>query len=235
MSVIVLNTDASTNGKTLLTAETNQTVTGVKTFDLDPNAPFAVSSGSAKVTFLDADKLDGKEGSEYATLLANTFVGDQTINGSVFGQVSVQGATVVSVASFYESGRGFGMGVFQNVAYSDSNYSGDGTDASWVVQIGDQVHYRWSLIGKTINITIRIATSTVASAPAELQVVIPSGFTSANETSGAFYYSDNGTAGLGRWHVGASEQIIRFAKVSGNWTNSTNLTDVQASMMFELA
>jgi hypothetical protein len=61
----VLNTDAGLSGKTLVNAEDTQTITGAKTFDRDPSAPFAVSSGSAVVTNLDADKLDGSEGSSY--------------------------------------------------------------------------------------------------------------------------------------------------------------------------
>lgn len=65
MSISVLNTDAGLSGKTIVNLEDGQTVTGLKTFDRDPNPPFAVSSGSAVVTNLDADKLDGQEGSSY--------------------------------------------------------------------------------------------------------------------------------------------------------------------------
>lgn len=64
-TVAVLNTDAGLSGKTIDLLESAQTITGVKTFDLDPAAPFAVTSGSAKVTNLDADKLDGQEGAYY--------------------------------------------------------------------------------------------------------------------------------------------------------------------------
>lgn len=64
MSTTLANTSASLSGKTVLTAEGSPTVTGLITFDRDPSAPFAVSSGSAYVANLDADKLDGKEASE---------------------------------------------------------------------------------------------------------------------------------------------------------------------------
>lgn len=64
-TVAVLNTDAGLTGKTIDLLESAQTITGLKTFDLDPAAPFAVTSGSAKVTNLDADKLDGIEGSAF--------------------------------------------------------------------------------------------------------------------------------------------------------------------------
>lgn len=65
MSVSVLNTSASLSGKTLAKLEDSQTFTGLKSFDLGASAPFAVLSGAAKVDNLDADKLDGEEGSAY--------------------------------------------------------------------------------------------------------------------------------------------------------------------------
>ncbi len=84
MAISVLNTDAGLSGTTLVNAESAQTVTGLKTFDRDPNAPFAVSAGSAVVTNLDADKLDGLEASAFARPgSAGTFTADQTFNDNV--------------------------------------------------------------------------------------------------------------------------------------------------------
>lgn len=65
MAVTVSNTSASLSGKTLLKAEDAQTITGLKTFNLGASAPFAVTAGAAVVTHLDADKLDGEEGTAY--------------------------------------------------------------------------------------------------------------------------------------------------------------------------
>lgn len=62
----VTNTDAGTAGKTIDFTESNQTVTGLKTYDRGASAPFAVVPGAAKVDNLDADKLDGQEGSYYS-------------------------------------------------------------------------------------------------------------------------------------------------------------------------
>lgn len=62
MAITVLNTDAGLTGKTIGDLESTQTVTGQKTFDRDPSAPFVVTSGSAVVANLDADKVDGIEG-----------------------------------------------------------------------------------------------------------------------------------------------------------------------------
>lgn len=59
-----LNSDASLEGKTITVNENNDTITGLKTFDRDPNPPFAVSASSAVVPNLDADKVDGIEGAD---------------------------------------------------------------------------------------------------------------------------------------------------------------------------
>ena len=90
MSVSVANTDAQLSGKTLMTLDANQTITGLKTYDRGTSAPFAIVSGAAVVTNLDADKLDGLEGSAYAVLAAvsNAFTG----SGSFTGTLGVTGA-----------------------------------------------------------------------------------------------------------------------------------------------
>src|SRR5687768_8238566 len=84
MSISVLNTDAALSGKTIVTLEAAETVTGLKTFDRDPSAPFAVASGSAVVTNLDADKVDGYEASALAVLAENeTVTGNWTFSGTI--------------------------------------------------------------------------------------------------------------------------------------------------------
>lgn len=79
-----LNTNASLEGKTITVNENADTITGLKTFDRDPSAPFAVSSGSAVVSNLDADKLDGLNAAEWASYtptLTNLTIGDGTVVG----------------------------------------------------------------------------------------------------------------------------------------------------------
>lgn len=61
----VANAAAQLDGKLLVTAEDDQTVTGQKTFERAPNSPFDVEVGSAVVTNLDADRLDGEQGAFY--------------------------------------------------------------------------------------------------------------------------------------------------------------------------
>lgn len=66
MSIQVANTSSNLTGKTVMAAENAETVTGLKTFDRDPSAPFAVTASSAVVPNLDADKLDGLEATVFA-------------------------------------------------------------------------------------------------------------------------------------------------------------------------
>lgn len=64
-NVTVQNTTASLTSKTLAKLEDTQTFTGQKTFNIGASAPFVCVSGAAKVDYLDADKLDGAEGTAY--------------------------------------------------------------------------------------------------------------------------------------------------------------------------
>lgn len=112
MSVAVLNTDASLTGKTLMAKEVSETITGVKTFDLDPSAPFAVSSGSAVVTNLDADSVDGAHyasGTWTPTLVSSgggtpTYGTQSGLYTKVGSRVTVDGFLVISAFNTLAAG-----------------------------------------------------------------------------------------------------------------------------------
>lgn len=95
MSVAVANTTANVSGQTIELAERDQTITGLKTFDRDPSAPFAVSASSAVVTNLDADKLDGLEGSAYATLTGTQTLTNKTLTSPIIN-TTLQSASMFS-------------------------------------------------------------------------------------------------------------------------------------------
>lgn len=77
-NVTVSNTSSQLSGKTVDLLESDQTISGQKTFSRGASAPFVVLNGSAVVQYLDADKLDGQEGSYYlnASNLASGSVPD---------------------------------------------------------------------------------------------------------------------------------------------------------------
>jgi hypothetical protein len=72
MSISVTNTSAQLSNSTILTEEDAATIEALHTFDRGTNAPFAVVSGAAKVDNLDADKLDGQEGTYYSPSVVTT-------------------------------------------------------------------------------------------------------------------------------------------------------------------
>lgn len=65
-NVAVANSDAAISGKNIDFLESDQTITGLKTFSRGAAAPFAVAAGSTNVANLDADKLDGLESTVFA-------------------------------------------------------------------------------------------------------------------------------------------------------------------------
>lgn len=60
-NVSVANTDAALASKTVDLLESDQTITGLKTFSRGSNVPFAVAAASLKVTNLSADKWDDQD------------------------------------------------------------------------------------------------------------------------------------------------------------------------------
>ena len=83
----VANTDADLTDNTLITEENAYTITGLHTYSRSTNAPFAVNSGAAVVANLDADKLDGQEGSYY--LAAGNATGTLAVNRGGTGATSL--------------------------------------------------------------------------------------------------------------------------------------------------
>jgi len=130
----VANTDADLSGNTVVTEENAYTITGLHTFSRSTNAPFACISGAAVVTYLDADKLDGQEGTYY--LAAANITGTLAVN---------QGGT--GAATFTDGGVLLGSGTS---AITATAVLGDG-----VILIGDASGDPTTLdVGSSTAITI---------------------------------------------------------------------------------
>jgi hypothetical protein len=101
----VTNTDADLSGNTIVTEENAYTITGLHTFDRNPNPPFAVTSGSAVVPNLDADTVDGVEAAALLrvdgslALSANWDAGGYEIRSSAFESDVATGTAPLTVAS----------------------------------------------------------------------------------------------------------------------------------------
>ena len=87
--VSILNTTAGISGKTVTLNDVDGMITGLHTFNRGSgSAPFAVGSGAALVSNLDADKLDGVEGSAYATLTGAQTLTNKTLTTPAISQIA---------------------------------------------------------------------------------------------------------------------------------------------------
>lgn len=100
--ITVADTTAQLSGKTIPTTEGDFTITGLHTFSRAPSPPFAVGGGSAVVSELDADKLDGLHGpassivgiSDSQTLTNKTLTAPAISNPTVTGTLAAAAATL---------------------------------------------------------------------------------------------------------------------------------------------
>lgn len=83
------NTTAQLSGKTLVTAEGDWTITGLHSYSRGASAPFAVNSGAAVVTNLDADKLDGQDWS--SPTIASPTMTSPVINTALYSTKLIAG------------------------------------------------------------------------------------------------------------------------------------------------
>lgn len=145
--ISVLNTDSDLSAQTLLTAEGSHTVTGSQTFDRDPNPPFVVTSGSAVVTNLDSDKVDGKHSTDLL-LLDGTQSMAAALNLGATGQIqfpAVQNASAsANVLDDYEEGT-----------WTPTVTSAGGGTPTYTTQSGSYVK-----VGKKVTITGTVTLAT---------------------------------------------------------------------------
>jgi len=316
MSISVLNTDAGLSGKTIANLEDAQNVTGLKSFNRSPNAPFAVQAASAVVPNLIAESLSG--GSVAAT--TGTFSSTLAVTGVITGRtytpytntetgsknnwaptgiivgnnyIQWSGASDLTVTGFsggsvgqtltfhnsgssvarfaHASGSSTAANTFYNtvtssstpvaagghatwvhngavwvmvehtqgaaitVAHSDANFSADGVDADWAVAVGDQAAFFYTVENRTIRVTLQLATTTVASTPAALNVVVPGGFSlavTATQYVSVAYGNDNGTVrDCIAYGTGTNIYLI---VVGTTWANSTDGTFIYFCGTFDI-
>ena len=133
-----------------------------------------------------------------------------------------------------ERGRSVPLGEWTAVAFN----AGDFTAASgnWTVDSGDVTLFRYTLIGKTMIVSIYVQNTDVSATPSYLAVLIPGGFTAANTTMAFGVGSDAGSLANVQAQV-ESGTIIKFYKfgAAGWGATSGDNTTVQVTITFEVA
>lgn len=247
MSVTLLNTTSNLSGKTVTIAEGTHTITGAWTFSRSPSAPFAVTSGSAMVTNLDADKLDGIEGSGYARLgFANAghlIFTDATYdigasgatrprnlylsagiavggNIDVTGTVTVTGGQIIFPAA--------------QSASSNANTLDDYEEGNWTPADGSGAALSFtSVTGQYIKIGKMVSATAVLTYPANADGTqakitgLPfTADTTANMYGGMFHYNGAATASIG-WIVLANTITAIAHTTAAAAVTNANLTTAQ--------
>ena len=128
-----------------------------------------------------------------------------------------RGAVFATTGDFsqgvFERQRNAAMGEWATGPYAAGNYTAsDG--AAWNVDAADQRRFRYMVIGKTLFLDIEIANSDVTgAAPRALQVAIPGGFVSANDSDdpgGLFLQNAGADFVRGSVHVDAGGTVLKL-------------------------
>lgn len=161
-TVSILNTTSNVSGKTLLTAENAYTITGLFTYDRDPNPPFAVAANSAVVPNLDADKVDGYQATQLAVLAETetvsavwTFSAKPNINAGLQFPSSQASSADVNTLDDYEEGS------WTPVIGGEGGTSGQ----SYTSQVGHYVK-----IGKLVLATFNVVLSAKGTITGNVQI-----------------------------------------------------------------
>lgn len=146
--VAVANTTAGMSGKTVVMADVDTTITANTTFNRSPSAPFTVASGSASVTNLDADKLDGHDSAEFIQFADGTATDGQVLIGKTsdhtWNRATLTAGNGITISN------GAGAITVASTAATRLLHQGSGTDTTATATIVDS----FSINGLTTKDTI---------------------------------------------------------------------------------
>lgn len=127
------------------------------------------------------------------------------------------------------------QGAWITPTFAAGDYTGNAS-MTWTVASGDVTRCAYWLKGRTLHVSLTLATTTVGGTPSTaLQRVIPNSLTAVGTAGGPFNYSDNGTAGVGAWQANSTTIALQKDMNAGaNWTASTDATSIRATMAFEV-
>jgi len=140
-----------------------------------------------------------------ATALANKIA---TFNGTTGKLIQDSGVGIDLNGGIYERGRSVAMGEWSAVPFNAADFTA--SVGTWTVEAADIITFRYTLIGKTMIVSLYIQTTAISGAPTELRIKIPAGYLSGSQSRIPCQMYD-GTWGLGVLYVTGSS-FIGFAK-----------------------
>jgi len=119
-------------------------------------------------------------------------------------------------------------------AFDAGNFTADGA-MTWTVEAGDVQTLAYTIIDKTMVVTVRIVSSTVGGTPSTgLLILIPAGKTATKTMQNICRVDENGTSEIEEIRVTAAGTQIAIYRFAGNHVASTNATLVFAQITFEI-
>lgn len=179
MSVTVSNPTSNLSGKEVVLTAGTHTVTGAWTFDRDPSAPFAVTAGSAKVTNLDADKLDGLDGPSSAIvgLTDSQTLTNKTLTTPIIDTISLTGGQITFPAVQASSSGVNVLDDYEEGTFTPTVTGSTSGAATYNTQKGNYIK-----IGRRVFFNLYVSTATIGTLVGNVQIgALP--FTSENVAS----------------------------------------------------
>jgi hypothetical protein len=171
---------------------------------------------------------------------AGSTAANRLINCATVGKTSLAAGTGVATYQYDATTARWRLlshdqGAWITPAYAAGTYT---TDAgTWTVDAGDVISFKYKLSGRTLTVSIRLDTTTVATNPGELRVAIPGGYTSAIAGQDVAVIFDNSTTtsddGVAVVAV-AGTYISTFKKTFTTWAAATNTTQIRFTLQFEV-
>lgn len=118
------------------------------------------------------------------------------------------------------------------VAHNGANFTA--SSGSWTVASGDQITFRYRLIGKTMIIAWRLSSTDTSAITGTLNILIPASKTAAAAFDTMGWGADNGTPTPVRITVNSGGTTIFLVRAdSAAWAASAGLTDVRGQIVIE--
>lgn len=165
------------------------------------------------------------------TILTNTIWQQLLTNiNALIANAIVFGSTIT------ERARSTPIGEWIAVTYAGGNFTANG-GGSWTVDSGDQLTFKYMLVGKTMTISLVLDATSVTGTVTSLIVAVPGGFAAAVKTGTVAIIYDNSSTvpGTGLFQINAAGTTFIVLKGDGtNFTASTNNTFLRVSITFEI-
>ncbi len=165
---------------------------------------------------------------DYAALMSGLSPSDSRIEG-------ILAANLMATSGYFERSRTTRLGEWISVSFSAGNFTANGS-MTWTVGSGDQTTFRYTLVGKTMTVSVWLDNTTVGGTlNTALFVAIPGGFTGAANMMTPIVLYDNGVSRPGFAYVSPGGSVINVQRNDfGNFTAATDTTTVRFTMSFEV-